>query len=128
MKHSVLIAGTMAGGLLAGIWLGPVVDPPLTAAQDAKGLPAPPFDLSDRSAIDEGARLFRQSCTGYCHGKEGGAARAPKLRGQKLDQRHVYARIAKGSPNGMPGFEGALSQENIWKLVAYVLSLSERTD
>ena len=72
--------------------------------------------------------LFRQTCTGYCHGKEGGASRAPKLRGQKLDATYVYTRITKGSPNGMPAFETALSQENVWKLVAYVLSLSNAED
>ena len=68
------------------------------------------------------------SCTAYCHGKDGGPSRAPKLRGSKLERSYVYARISKGSPNGMPGFEATMPRENIWKLVAYVLSLSNAED
>jgi mono/diheme cytochrome c family protein len=97
-------------------------------AQAARAASAPPFDLTDTTIIGEGAQLFRQSCTGYCHGKDGGASRAPKLRAAKLEQSYVYARITKGSPNGMPGFEASLSREKIWKLVAYVMSLANAED
>lgn len=89
---------------------------------------APPFDLADPKVIGEGSQLFQQTCTGYCHGKEGGPSRAPKLRGQKLERGYVYGRIAKGSPNGMPAFEGRLPNDKIWELVAYVLSLSNAED
>jgi len=115
------------GTLLLGVCLGLVVDRSLAIAQRPNGL-APPFDLSDQKAIDEGAKLFRQTCTGYCHGKDGGPSRAPTLRGQKLEQGYVYARITKGSPNGMPAFESTLPPDSIWKLVAYVLSLSNPKD
>ena len=117
---------------LARIALGAVLAAsavaPLAAARPAGAQAGPPFDLSDNTVIDEGAKIFRQSCTGYCHGKDGGASRAPKLRGQKLERSYVYARISKGSPNGMPGFEAALPKDSIWKLVAYVLSLSDAKD
>jgi mono/diheme cytochrome c family protein len=117
----------VSGALLLGVGLGLVAGQPLAVAQRPDGS-TPPFALSEPKPIEEGARLFRQSCTGYCHGKDGGPARAPKLRGHKLEQRHVYARIAKGSPNGMPGFESTLPPDSIWKLVAYVLSLSNAKD
>ncbi len=111
------------GSALFASAIGAVAVPRQVGAQGS-----PPFDLSDHGVIDEGAKIFRQTCTGYCHGKDGGASRAPKLRGQKLEQGYVYARISKGSPNGMPGFESALPKDSIWKLVAYVLSLSDAKD
>ena len=114
-----------AAALLATVVIGGLVDRSPGLAQGAS---APPFDLSDSKVIGEGAQLFRQTCTGYCHGKDGGPSRAPKLRGQKLETGYVYARISKGSPNGMPGFEAVMPKENIWKLVAYVLSLSKVED
>ena len=126
MRSYKLMAGVMASALLLGVGTGLLIGPSPGFAQGAGS--APPFDLADVKVIGEGAQLFRQTCTGYCHGKDGGPSRAPKLRAQKLEQTYVYARISKGSPNGMPGFETAMSRENIWKLVAYVMSLSNVED
>jgi len=127
MRSVTLLAPTLAVALAVAAWVGSPAGP-MSAAAQGPSPGAPPFDLADHHAIDEGARLFRASCTGYCHGKDGGASRAPKLRGQKLEGNYVYARIAKGSPNGMPAFESALSRDDIWKLVAYVLSLARAED
>ena len=128
MRSVTLLAPTLAVALAVAAWVGSPARPAPAAAEGPSRPGAPPFDLADDHAIDEGARLFRASCTGYCHGKDGGASRAPKLRGQKLEGNYVYARIAKGSPNGMPAFESALSRDDIWKLVAYVLSLARAED
>jgi mono/diheme cytochrome c family protein len=128
MRSSKLIGGLTAAMLLAGVGIGCLLDHPPGFAQGANTGGAPPFDLTDSKVVGEGAQLFRQSCTAYCHGKDGGASRAPKLRGSKLERSYVYARISKGSPNGMPGFEATMPRENIWKLVAYVLSLSNAED
>ncbi len=115
----------MAAALLAAaVGMGWLVDHAPGFAQAA----APPFDLADSAVIGEGAKLFRQTCTGYCHGKDGGPSRAPKLRGNRLERAYVYGRISKGSPNGMPAFETIMSRENIWKVTAYVLSLSKVED
>jgi mono/diheme cytochrome c family protein len=125
MGSSRLLAAVLAPALFAAaVTIGWLVDHPAGFAQGA----APPFDLADTKVIGEGAQLFRQSCTAYCHGKDGGASRAPKLRGAKLETGYVYARISKGSPNGMPGFEATMPRENIWKLVAYVMSLGKAED
>jgi len=126
MRRARLLSSVGGGAFLFAFWAIALAAPSSATAQGPNS--APPFDLADGAVIDEGARLFRQTCTGYCHGKDGGASRAPKLRGQKLEQTYVYARITKGSPNGMPSFEGAISRENIWKLVAYILSLSDEKD
>ena len=93
----------------------------------------PPFPLDDRAAIEEGAKRFSASCTGYCHGREGRVSRAPKLRGKPYDPAFLYARIANGSPGGatglvMPAFQTMLPPEEIWKLVAYIMSLSDAKD
>ena len=114
--------------LLVAVGTGWLVGPSPGFAQGVGAASVPPFDLSDAKVIGEGAQLFRQTCTGYCHGKDGGPSRAPKLRANKLERTYVYGRITKGSPNGMPAFETAISRENIWKLVAYVMSLSNAED
>ena len=93
----------------------------------------PPFPLEDADAIAQGGQRFSASCTGYCHGREGRVSRAPALRGKKYEPNFLYARIANGSPSGaggvvMPGFASMLPPDEIWKLVAYIMSLSEAKD
>ena len=128
MRPFKLIAGVTAAALLPAVGIGWLVETSPGFAQSANVGGAPPFDLADSKVVSEGAQLFRQSCTAYCHGKDGGPSRAPKLRAAKLERTYVYSRITKGSPNGMPGFETTMPRENIWKLVAYVLSLGNAED
>ena len=101
--------------------------------QPSAAVSKPPFPLDDPDAIAEGAKRFSASCTGYCHGREGRVSRAPKLRGKTYEPDFLYARIAQGSPGGatglvMPSFQAMLPPEEIWKLVAYVMSLSSVKD
>lgn len=101
--------------------------------QPSADVSKPPFPLDDPAAIEEGKHRFSASCTGYCHGREGRVSRAPKLRGKTYDPTWLYARIDKGSPGGasglvMPAFGTMLPPEEIWKLVAYVMSLSNAKD
>jgi cytochrome c oxidase cbb3-type subunit 3 len=83
--------------------------------------------------ISEGQQLFNWfNCVG-CHGRGGGGS-GPAL----MDPEWIYgsvptdvfASIAEGRPNGMPAFGNQLSNDQIWKLVAYVRSLArlERGD
>ena len=125
MRLSRLLINVIAVTSTLGVCALPFLDPAATA-QGPNGANAP-FDLSDQKVIDEGARLFGQTCTHYCHGKDGGASRAPKLRGRNLEPGYVYARITKGTPGGMPAF-GTMPEETIWKLVAYVVSISKAED
>jgi mono/diheme cytochrome c family protein len=87
----------------------------------------PPFPLDDPEAVAEGAKRFSASCTGYCHGKEGRVSRAPTLRGKPYEPSYLYGRIANGFPP-MPAFATILAPEEIWKLVAYIMSLSNVKD
>jgi cytochrome c oxidase cbb3-type subunit 3 len=97
------------------------------------GGPAAPLDpraaLYDNNApaISEGQRLFNQmNCVG-CHAHGGGAI-GPALMddewryGSRIDQ--IATTIAEGRPNGMPSWRGKLTDDQIWKLAAYVRSLS----
>jgi len=37
---------------------------------------------------------------------------------------NIYASIMEGRPNGMPSFRGHLTEDQAWKIVAYVRSMS----
>jgi mono/diheme cytochrome c family protein len=99
---------------------------PQAAAQGMRQPPPlptePPFNLSDRTVVEAGSQLFRQTCTGYCHGAEGRISRAPALRGREFETRFLYQRIAYGFPP-MPAFQTLLTPEDIWRIVAYIRSL-----
>ncbi|HEY3067165.1 MAG TPA: cytochrome c [Methylomirabilota bacterium] len=106
---------------------------PIAVAVRAQGMrrpppeaTTPPFPLDDPAAIEEGAKRFSATCTGYCHGREGRVSRAPTLRGKTYEPAYLYARIANGQPP-MPAFQTILPPEEIWKLVAYIMSLSTAT-
>ena len=78
-------------------------------------------------AVSEGQFLYtRMNCVG-CHA-HGGGGMGPALMddkwryGGRIDQ--IAATIAEGRPNGMPAWRGRLTDDQIWKLAAYVRSLS----
>jgi cytochrome c oxidase cbb3-type subunit 3 len=118
---SVVLIVSLLGGLVEGIVWAQGMRPPSAAAT------RPPFPLDDPEAVSEGAKRFSSSCTGYCHGREGRVSRAPKLRGKTYEPNYLYARIANGVPP-MPAFQTVLPPEEIWKLVAYIMSLSSAPD
>jgi cytochrome c oxidase cbb3-type subunit 3 len=78
-------------------------------------------------AISEGQFLYtKMNCVG-CH-FHGGGGMGPALMdgewryGGRIDQ--IATSIAEGRPNGMPAWRGKLTQDQIWKLAAYVRTLS----
>ena len=69
---------------------------------------------------------------GAGHGKDGRIARAPSLRGRALRGRdlpidYLYERITKGAPP-MPAYGTVLSQDDLWKVIAYLRSLAAARD
>jgi cytochrome c oxidase cbb3-type subunit 3 len=93
----------------------------------------PPLDVRARlydnnaPALSDGQFLYtRMNCVG-CHA-HGGGGMGPALMddewryGGRLDQ--IAASIAEGRPNGMPAWRAKLTDDQIWKLAAYVRSLS----
>src|SRR5579884_110484 len=78
-------------------------------------------------AMGEGQQLFESyNCVG-CHA-HGGGGMAPPLMDDKWiygsEPQNVYATIMEGRPNGMPSFRGKVPNDQAWKIVAYVRSLS----
>jgi cytochrome c oxidase cbb3-type subunit 3 len=79
------------------------------------------------SATAEGRQLFvRFNCSG-CHGGRAGGGMGPSLR--DVDWRYgssdaqVFSTITEGRDQGMPAWGTKISEDQIWKLVAYIHSL-----
>ena len=87
----------------------------------------PGVDLKDPAVVGAGRILFARSCSvGYCHGAEGRAGGGPRLRGKQWEPGYLYRVTAEGIPrSSMPGWKEKLSQDEIWSVVAYVMSLSD---
>ena len=78
-------------------------------------------------AIADGQQLYSQmNCVG-CH-SHGGGGMGPALiddewrYGGRIDQ--IATSIAEGRPNGMPSWRNKLTPDQIWKIAAYVRSMS----
>lgn len=85
----------------------------------------------NRWAVAEGKRLFAwYNCAG-CHAPGGGGAMGPPLTDTEWiygsEPADVFASIVEGRANGMPSFRGRLSNEDTWKLVAWVRTLGRLT-
>ncbi len=91
--------------------------------------PAVSVNLSDPNVIATGRTIFAQSCSvGYCHGKEGRSGRGPKLRAREWDKDYLFNVILDGIPSSsMPAWKDKLSEQQIWSVVAYILTLSKLT-
>jgi cytochrome c oxidase cbb3-type subunit III len=78
-------------------------------------------------AVSEGKRLYNQfNCSG-CHFQGGGGIGPPLMDSQWIygsQPENIFATIIEGRPNGMPSFRGKLGNDQVWKLVAYVRSMS----
>jgi cytochrome c oxidase cbb3-type subunit 3 len=94
---------------------------------------APPLDpraaMYDNNApsIAEGQTLYNQmNCVG-CHSHGGGGMGPPLMDdewryGGRIDQ--IVSSIAEGRPNGMPSWRNKLTADQMWKIAAYVRSMS----
>jgi cytochrome c oxidase cbb3-type subunit 3 len=108
----------------------PDTSPDTVFPGDAKPRPLDPraADYEQNAfAIAQGQQLFgAMNCVG-CHA-HGGGGMGPALMdsqwryGGRIDQ--IAQSIAKGRPNGMPAWEGKLTDRQIWQLAAFVRSLS----
>jgi cytochrome c oxidase cbb3-type subunit 3 len=107
---------------IAMVPLSPGGNSPVTT-QDPKG----ESFLGNAYALSQGKTLFKQMNCNGCHANGGGGS-GPAL----MDDRWIYgssienvaASIREGRPNGMPSFRGRLTDDQVWQLAAYVLSMS----
>jgi cytochrome c oxidase cbb3-type subunit III len=108
----------------------PSTNPDTVFPGGAKGGPLDPRAAAygrNAFAIAQGQQLFgTMNCVG-CH-SHGGGGMGPALMdaqwryGGRIDQ--IAESIAKGRPNGMPAWQGKLTDQQIWQLAAYVRTLS----
>jgi mono/diheme cytochrome c family protein len=77
------------------------------------------------AAGSEGQNIFETNCA-VCHGNDGtaGIANAANLNVSRLDSAAVKQVISNGK-NAMPAFGSQLSDDELHKLVSYVLALRQ---
>ena len=80
----------------------------------------------------EGAKLFVAYNCIDCHGADGSGAMGPSLADGRWhfggSAGEVFQSIYEGRPDGMPSWGGRIPDDQIWRLVAYVRSLSVGKD
>src|SRR5881227_1539451 len=90
--------------------------------------PANPF-AANLQAIDEGRAIYNQTCTA-CHGPDGAAGEmgpalgVPARRYAQGSDAQIFEAIKNGIPGTqMPPFGTQLSDDDIWKVAAYIRGL-----
>lgn len=85
-----------------------------------------PFEGND-IAIAEGAKLYNHfNCSG-CHAAGGGAIGPPLMDDEWIygsSSANIFWTIIEGRPQGMPSFGGRIANDEVWRIAAYVRSLS----
>ena len=89
-----------------------------------------PRDLSYQEnsyQLSQGQRLYKwMNCSG-CHANGGGGMGPPLMDdewryGGRMED--IVRTILHGRPNGMPRFEGKITEQEAWQIASYVRSLS----
>jgi cytochrome c oxidase cbb3-type subunit III len=101
--------------------IGPIPGP----AEVAAIIPNP--FAGDRGAAGEGRHLFVSfNCAG-CHGDHAGGGMGPSLRDEDWiygsADAQIFSSIAEGRAHGMPSWYSKLTEDQIWRLVAYIKTL-----
>jgi cytochrome c oxidase cbb3-type subunit 3 len=86
-----------------------------------------PFE-GNAQRVAEGAKLFIAYNCMDCHGADGSGAMGPSLQDNRWHfggtAGDVFQSIYEGRPDGMPSWGGRIGDDQIWRLVAYVRTLS----
>jgi cytochrome c oxidase cbb3-type subunit 3 len=84
----------------------------------------------NKNAISTGGKLFVAYNCIDCHGADGSGAVGPAFSDGRWHfggaPGEVFESIYQGRPDGMPGWGGRISNDEIWMLTAYVRSLSSK--
>lgn len=117
--HRILAAlCVVACAAFAGLSLADEIPPP-----DKTG----GVDLKDPEVIKRGSEILFSTCGGYCHGSDAGGFKGPGLRARPdLEIKGLYAVITFGRKRAgkiMPAWKGTLTDEQIWSVIAAVVSL-----
>jgi cytochrome c oxidase cbb3-type subunit III len=121
-RESLASTGVNAiAGQAAQSPVGPIPGPAMDSRPHANPYQARPDALAD------GRELFvRFNCSG-CHGGRAGGGMGPSLRDVdwiygSMDGQ-IFSSIAEGRAHGMPAWGTKLTEDQVWKLVAYIKSL-----
>jgi len=120
-NRAIASAGNAMTGVAAQTAVGPVPGPAVDSTQ-----PQNPYKNQPEAMVD-GRQLFVQfNCSG-CHGGRAGGGMAPSLRDVDwlygATDAQIFSSIAEGRAHGMPAWGSKLTDDQVWKLVAYVHSL-----
>ena len=118
MRFNFFANSLLVTGLAAVLWTAL----PALAQGDTN-----PF-TGDPDAIAQGKRLWAETGCYACHGKEAGGAVGPDLTDDQWVYRPTDATIFKAIAKGrkgttMVGWSSSLTDEQIWKVIAYIRSL-----
>lgn len=115
--------GVGRGGDVRQIELQPGQVIPTTVMQN-------PFEKNPY-AVRDGERLYNwYNCSG-CHFQGGGGIGPPLMDDDWIyggEPQNIFDTIMEGRPEGMPSYRGKLPNDDAWKIVAYVQSLSADAD
>ena len=128
----ILAAGSSYAQDPARISNEELLDVPVTsqriAGAESKQKIEPPTNMDDPEQIRLGMQYFNQfNCSG-CHAANGAGGMGPSLSNRKFiyggDPANIFLTIQQGRPNGMPAWGHMLTHDVIWRIVAYVKSIS----
>jgi cytochrome c oxidase cbb3-type subunit 3 len=114
--------GLPSGAIVASTPLGQIAGSPGSVSE----LSTPNPYEGNTQAVQEGKKLFvKMNCAG-CHAYDGSGNMGPDLTDKYWRYGglpiQIFKSIQDGRPQGMPAWGKALSQDDIWKLVAFVES------
>jgi cytochrome c oxidase cbb3-type subunit 3 len=106
------------------------IQPGLAQQQPLASLTNPYEGDAQRTA--EGGKLYVAYNCVDCHGADGSGFMGPSFQDSRWhfggSAGEVLQSIYEGRPEGMPAWGGRIGDEQIWRLVAYVRSLSKGHD
>lgn len=80
-------------------------------------------------AIKEGEKIFDAKCAD-CHGGDAMGQSGPDLTDDKWiyggSDAEVFETVTNGRKGGMPSWKSELGKDDIWKVIAYIRSLSKK--
>ena len=86
-----------------------------------------PFEGNAQRTAEGGKLFVAYNCLD-CHGAEGSGAMGPSLQDGRWHfggtPGDVFQSIYEGRPDGMPAWGGRITDDEIWRLVAYVRTLA----
>lgn len=126
---AVVTTVTGAGGSVLPAGVRAVTQGPLAggiAGRAARAEVRNPY-ADDPAAIQRGRYLYVHMNCAYCHGFDGGGGMGPNLADNYWrfggDDADLFKTLWDGRPRGMPAWRAALTEDDIWRVIAYLRTL-----